>query len=165
MTPRRRPRRVQVTLRASEQDALAALAAARSEPEATTAARLLRAGLIDGGASLAAVVRRRAASAHDSRDRHDDSAAGWLPPERRAAAIEALRERYPDELRHLRGDALAIPLAAEQAAALSFMRELIDDGRYDDPRIEFAFAHELRGFAHWLQERRLDRRSARPSGR
>jgi hypothetical protein len=151
-----------VTLRASELDALASFAAERRQPEATAAAELVRAGLIDRGATLAAAVRRRTASAPDSRDRHGDGAADWLPPQRRAAAIEALRQRYPHELRHLRADALADPAAAEQAAALSLLRERIDDGRYDDPRIELAFAHELRAFSRWLQEHRLDRRHPRP---
>jgi len=140
-----------VTLRDSELDALATLAAERRQPEATAAAELVRAGLLDRGATLAAVVRRRTASAPDSRDRRGESAAGWLPPERRAAAIAALRDRYPHELRYLRGDALLDPATAEQAAALSFLREQIDDGRYDDPRIELLFGHELRVFSNWLQ--------------
>ncbi len=43
------------------------------------------------------------------------------------------------------------PATAEQAAALSLLREQIDEGRYDDPRIEFLFGHELRVFSRWLQ--------------
>src|SRR5437868_13062230 len=116
MSVSRRPRRVQVTLRDSELDALAELAAARSEPEATVAARLGRAGLIDRGASLVAVVRRRAAPARGDSGRRDADAADWLPPERRSVAIEALRNRYPHTLRHLRADTLDLPEVAEQAA-------------------------------------------------
>lgn len=151
MSARRRPRRVQVTLRDSELDALAELAAARSEPEATTAARLLRAGLIDRGASLAAVVRRRTTPAPGDRDRHGAGTADWLPPERHAAAIEALRTRYPHTLRHLRADALDVPEIAEQAAALAVWRDAIDNGTHADPRVELAFANSLQSFANWLQ--------------
>jgi len=153
-----------VTLRDSELDALAELAAARSEPEATTAARLLRAGLIDGGASLAAAVRRRTAPQPDNRAGHTASAAIWLPPNRRIAAIEQLRARYPHTLRHLRPEALDLLEVAEPVSALSLMREQIDTGRYDDPRIELAFSHELRVFARWLQEQRLDRSQVPGSG-
>lgn len=162
MTPRKRPRRVQVTLRASEHDALAALAAERRQPEATAAAELVRAGLIDRGASLAAAVRRRTTPRPDAGEGHAAGAAIWLPPDRRIVAIEALRARYPHTLRHLRPEALDLLEVAEPVSALSLMREQIDTGRYDDPRIELAFAHELRLFARWLQEQRLDRRSARP---
>ncbi len=153
MSVPRRPRRVQVTLRDSELDALAELAAARSEPEATVAARLVRAGLIDRGASLAAVVRRRTAPApaRDASDRHRAGAADWLPPQRRLAAIEALRNRYPHTLRHLRADTLDLPEVAEQAAALSVWREEIDSGAHSDPRVELAFANSLQHFANWLQ--------------
>lgn len=151
MSVPRRPRRVQVTLRDSELDALAELAAARREPEATVAARLVRAGLIDRGASLAAVVRRRTAPASGSGDRPGAGAVDWLPPQRRSAAIEALRNRYPHTLRHLRADTLDLPEVAEQAAALSVWREEIDSGAHSDPRVELAFANSLQHFANWLQ--------------
>lgn len=151
MSVPRRPRRVQVTLRDSELDALAELAAARSEPEATVAARLVRAGLIDRGASLAAVVRRRTAPPRGGSDRRNVRAADWLPPQRRSAAIEALRNRYPHTLRHLRADTLDLPEVAEQAAALSVWREEIDNGAHSDPRVELAFANSLQHFANWLQ--------------
>ncbi|MDO8186470.1 hypothetical protein Q5424_17445 [Conexibacter sp. JD483] len=142
---------MQVTLRDSERDELAALAAERNEPEATTAARLIRAGLFDRGASLAAVVRRRAASGCGNKEGHGTGAADWLPPERHAAAIDALRNRYPQKLRHLRADALDLPEIAEQAAALAVWREAIDRGAHADPRIELAFGNSLQSFANLLQ--------------
>jgi hypothetical protein len=152
MTARRtRPRRVQVTLNDSERDALAALAQRAHEPEATTAARLLRAALIDHGHTLDAAVRKRTTPTDTAKADTSDSGAPWLPPARRALAIEALRTRYPHELRHLRTDALTDPHISEQAAALSFWRQQLDDGVHTDPRMEFAFAHELRTFATWLQ--------------
>jgi hypothetical protein len=156
---------VAITLRDSERDALAALARRAREPEATTAARLIRASLIDNGASLDAAVRGRSAPSHSSGDRHADRAADWLPPAKLAAAIDALRERYPHELRHLRDDALSHTATAEQVAALALLREQIDSGRYDDPRMELLFAQELRVFARWLSEQRMDRRPSRPVGR
>ncbi|MDW5597317.1 hypothetical protein VSS74_23420 [Conexibacter stalactiti] len=147
----RRPRRVAITLRDSERDALAMLAQRAREPEATTAARLIRAALIDNGASLDAAVRRRTAAPNSSGDPDPDGAAGWLPPARRAAAIEELRERYPDELRYLRAGTLELPLVAEQAAALSVWREEIDAGKHLDPRMELAFANALEHFANRVQ--------------
>ncbi|MDW5595106.1 hypothetical protein VSS74_12205 [Conexibacter stalactiti] len=146
----RRPRRVAITLKPSERDALAALAHRAREPEATTAARLLRAALIDHGAALDAAVRQRNAPPAVA-EADAGSGAAWLPPSRRAVAIEALRDRYPHELKHLRGDPLADTHIAEQAAALSLWREQIDNGNHADPRMELAFSHELRTFANWLQ--------------
>lgn len=152
MTGRRRPRRVAITLAPSERDALQQLAHRAREPEATTAARLLRAALVDHGAALDAAVRQRTTPHNGTRPTSDDGAsAAWLPPSRRAVAIEALRDRYPHELRHLRADALADPAVAEQLAALTVWREQLDDGTHVDPRMELAFAHELRSLANWLQ--------------
>jgi hypothetical protein len=151
MTGRRRPRRVAITLVPSERDALQQLAHRAREPEATTAARLLRAALVDHGAALDAAVRQRTAPHNGTRPTSDDGGAAWLPPGRRAVAIEALRDRYPHELRHLRADALTDPAIAEQLAALTVWREQLDDGTHVDPRMELAFAHELRSLANWLQ--------------
>jgi hypothetical protein len=147
----RRPRRVAITLRDSERDALAMLAQRAREPEATTAARLIRAALIDNGATLDAAVRSRSAGPRGSGGPGPDGAAGWLPPARRAASIEELRDRYPDELRYLRAATLELPLVAEQAAALSVWREELDTGKHADPRMELAFANALEHFANRLQ--------------
>src|SRR6266511_2877973 len=152
MTVVRRTPRIAIPLTPGERDALRQLAAAGSEPEARVAGRLLRAALADQGASLDQAPRYRVTTRRPDPVEHDGAAA-WLPPSARAAGIAALHERYPAELRHLSADPFADALVAEQLAALSVWRERLDDGQHDDPRMELAFAHELRDIAAWLQTR------------
>jgi len=145
MTARRTPR-IAIVLAPSERDALRQLAAEDDEPVSTTAARLVRSALAERGAKLEAARRNR------TRNRAERGAqSAWLPPAARAAAIVALRNRYPDELRHLPPDPLHDPIIAEPLAALTVWRDQLDDGAHADPRMEIAFAHELRSFAAWLQ--------------
>ncbi len=144
MSARRSPR-IAIVLASSERDALQQLAAAHDEPVSTTAAQLVRSALAERGARLEATrrgARRRA-------DRGADPP--WLPPSARADAIATLRDRYPDVLRHLPPDPLRDPVIAEPLAALTVWRDQLDDGTHADPRMEIAFAHELRSFAAWLQ--------------
>lgn len=159
----RRPRRVAITLTDSERDRLADLARRAREPEATTAARLVRDGLINTGAALDAAVRGRAVPRRRSGDR-DSGATLWLPPAGQAAAIEELRVSFPFSLRHLRAEHLDISEVAAAAAALAAWRDEINS-EHEDPRMVLAFVHELRGFSHWLGELRLDRRPSRLEGR
>lgn len=137
--------RTAIVLAPGELDALRQLAAEHGEPASTTAARLVRSALAERGARLGAArhgVRRHAGRGAEP---------PWLPPTARAEAITALRDRYPAELRHLPLDPLRDPVIAEPLAALTVWRDQLDDGAHADPRMEMAFAHELRSFAAWLQ--------------
>ena len=154
-----RPGRVAISLSEGERRALRALAERRSEPPSTTAARLVRACLAEAGAILdAPPVRRRGPAVEDDGER----TAPWLPTSRRADAIEALRDRYPYELRGLPEDLGADRLVAERVAALSVWRDELDTGRRGDPRDELAFAAELTSLARWLEERGRRRLSRAP---
>lgn len=154
---RRRPERVAVSLSAGERTALRDLARANGEPEATTAGRLLRAGLASAGAALDAPVRRRrgptATSAPRERATTGAAAPRWLPTSYRAAAIAALGDRYPQELRTVPADLSGDRLLAERLAALSVWRDELDAGLYPDPRAELSFSGELVAIARWLEER------------
>jgi hypothetical protein len=144
MSARRTPR-IAIALSPGERDALRQLAAEQGEPPSTTAARLVRTALAEGGASMEPAPRRAGRpAAHGSEP-------PWLPPAARADAIAALQDRYPAELRHLPADPLHEPVITEPLAALTVWRDQLDDGTYADPRMEIAFANELRSFAAWLQ--------------
>lgn len=144
MSARRTPR-IAIVLAAGERDALQQLSSERGEPASTTAARLVRSALADQGTRLEAV--RRGARRRTVREAEP----AWLPPTARAGAIAALQDRYPAELRHLPADPLRDPVVAEPLAALTVWRDQLDDGAHADPRMEIAFASELRSFAAWLQ--------------
>lgn len=137
--------RIAIVLEPGERDALRQLAAEHDEPVSTTAARLVRSALAERGARLEAA--RRGARRRAERGTEPP----WLPPATRADAITALRDRYPAELRHLPPDPLRDPIIAEPLAALTVWRDQLDDGAHADPRMEIAFAHELRSFGAWLQ--------------
>jgi hypothetical protein len=137
--------RIAIVLAPGERDALQQLAAEHGEPASTTAARLVRSALAERGATLEGARR-------GPRHRAERGAEPpWLPPATRADAIAALQDRYPAELRHLPADPLRDPIIAEPLAALTVWRDQLDDGAHADPRMELAFAHELRDFAAWLQ--------------
>ena len=108
-------RRVSVSLSDGERQALAELAARRHEPAATTAARLVRAGLADAGAALDAPPKRRTGPATHVPEGQPPA---WLPPSEHWAAVQALCERYPYELRGVPDDDKADRLVAERLAAL-----------------------------------------------
>jgi hypothetical protein len=137
--------RIAIVLAPGERDALQQLAAERGEAVSTATARLVRSALAERGATLEAARR----GARRRPVRRGEPA--WLPPAARADAITALRDRYPAELRHLPADPLRDPVIAEPLAALTVWRDQLDDGAHADPRMEIAFAHELRSFAAWLQ--------------
>lgn len=147
--------RVAITLTPGERAALRQLAREAAEPEARTAARLLRAALAEHHMlPLDAPSRQR----RGPRQGTGITGAAWLPPTRRLFDIEALRARYPRELRHLPPDPLAEPAIAEPLAALTVWRERLDSGEDNDPLAELAFAQELHGLAHRLQARTTEGR-------
>lgn len=143
-------RRIAVSLSQGERDALRELAQRRGEPPATTAARLVRVGLADAGAYLDTPPARRRGPRTPAGETTSPS---WLPPAARAAAIDALRDRYPHELRGAPDDLTADRLVAERLAALSVWRDELDAGLRRDPRDELAFGAEVAALARWLEER------------
>lgn len=158
---RARTERIAVSLSRGEREALRELSARRAEPEATTAARLVRAGLAEAGAALdPPPVRRRGPErrAHKTPDAPGAAEVAWLPPSRRAGAISALCERYPIELRGVPSDLDPDRLLAERLAALSAWRDELDAGLHRDPRMELVFGAELVSVARWLEERSRRRR-------
>ena len=155
MSDGRAPRRVALTLAVDERAALRAIAARRGEPEATTAARFVRAGLAGDGAELdEPPQRRRGPKPPPRREPSGGGGCPWLPPGEHGAAVARLRDRYPNDLRHVPdrlGDDRAL---AERLAALSVWRAEIDAGLHRDPRVELAFSDELARTSRWLEERR-----------
>ncbi len=87
----------------------------------------------------------------------------WLPPvaktalaewaRSRAAAVQALIDRYPAELSALDDGWAKDAAVREQLWALTVWRDQLDTGTHQDPRIEIAFASALRDFATYLRER------------
>ncbi len=154
--------RVAVTLSRGERDALRQLATSRSEPEATTAARLVRAGLADAGARLDPPPKRRRGPARpatpNSPNGSNPNPVAWLPASDRAPAVAQLAERYPLDLRELSMPPLSDRAACERLAALSVWRDQLDTGAHHDPRVELMFSDELARTSRWLEERRRKRR-------
>lgn len=140
--------RVGISLSGDEREALTELARRRGEPRATTAARLVRAGLVDEGAVLDEPPKRRRGPAVP-----EESKVAWLPPSARQAAIDALKDRYPHDLKGAPADLSSDRLAAERLAALSVWRDELDSGLRPDAREELAFAAELSAVAKWLEDR------------
>ena len=157
-----KPQRVAVSLSRGERDALRELAVRRSEPEATTAARLVRAGLADAGARLDPPPKRRRGPAQpttpSSPNGSNSNTAAWLPASTRAPAVAQLSERYPLDLRELSMPPPSDRAACERLAALSVWRDQLDTGTHPDPRVELMFSDELARTARWLEERRRKRR-------
>jgi hypothetical protein len=154
--------RVAVSLSRGERDALRELAVRRSEPEATTAARLVRAGLADAGAHLDPPPKRRrgpsrsaAPTTANGREQRD---VAWLPASVCATAVAQLSERYSLDLRDAVMPDSSDRAAAERLAALSVWRDQLDSGAHPDPRVELMFSDELARTARWLEERRRRRR-------
>lgn len=154
MTDHRAPRRVALTLAVDERAALRAIASRRSEPEATTAARFVRAGLAGDGSELDAPPQRRRGPQPLPRPAPDASdGCPWLPVSERATAIAQLRERYPGYLRRVPDRLDDDAAIAERLAALTVWRGEIDSGLHRDPRAELAFSDELARTWRWLDER------------
>lgn len=146
-----RTERVAISVTGDERAALRALAADRSEPEATAAGRLVRAGLENAGAVLGAAPRLRRAP-----NGAEPSTALWLPTDRRAAAVLGLLARYPSDLGAI-PDHATDRLVAEQLAALSVWRDSIDAGQRPDPREEVAFGDVVMRLGPALAQRRRRR--------
>jgi hypothetical protein len=140
--------RVAITLAPGERDALRQLAHQRGEAPATTAGRLVRAALLDHGAHLDdAPARRTGPPGPRATARRP---ARSVP----AGAIEALRARYPVELRHAPADPAADALVNETLTALARWRADLDTaGDEANPRETLYFCEELRRAASWLQDR------------
>ena len=143
------PKRVAISLGASERDELQRLAYEAGEPIATVAGRLVRAGLADHGAKLDIPPARRAGPPRGRRSKRGAPAA-----DAPTGSLDALRARYPRELRHLLADLDGDAYLAEQTAAFITWRARLDLAGPDaDPREALAFAYELDSFAHRLQDR------------
>jgi hypothetical protein len=145
-------RRVPVSLSPGEHEALGALAAERREGLATTAGRLLRDALTGAGTALDEPPKRRGARTQPQAA--EPAGALWLPTQQRAAAILALRDRYPHDLRAVGDDYQRDPVVAESLAALSVWRDELDAGLHRDPRLELAFGETLMRFGRQAEERR-----------
>ena len=154
--------RVAVSLSRGEREALRELAARRSEPEATTAARLVRAGLADAGARLDAPPKRRRGPARPATPSpgsgSEPRAVAWLPASACSVAVAQLSERYSLDLRDAVMPEAGDRAAAERLAALSVWRDQLDAGTHADPRVELTFSDELARTARWLEERLRRRR-------
>jgi len=154
--------RVAVSLSRGERDALRELATHRSEPEATTAARLVRAGLADAGARLDPPPKRRRGPVRAEPSSPAQPEAGqpvpWLPTTVCAAAVSALTERYPLDLRAALAPGAGDRASGERLAALSVWRDQLDVGAHQDPRVELLFSDELVRTGRWLEERSRRRR-------
>lgn len=142
--------RVAISLTSDERAALKQLARRRSEPEATTAARLVRAGLTEDGACLERPPARRRGPDGDA------NSAG--PVVDREAAIAMLTERYPVELLRPRMSMSDDVLLLERLAALARWRDQLDADAPAEPRAELAFHAELVAVSRWLDERQRQRR-------
>lgn len=149
--------RVALSLSPGERDALRELARRRGEPEATAAARMVRAGLADLGARLDDPPQRRRGPSLASGDPLPKPVA-WLPTSKRARAVAALIERYPGDLRAALLPADGDRGGAERLAALSVWRDQLDTGQFPDPRVEVAFGDELVRTGRWLEDRSRRRR-------
>lgn len=139
-------KRIAISLGVGERDALQQLAHEAGEPIATTAGRLVRAALVDHGAQLDAPPARRAGPPRARGAKRSTPAA--------AGSLDALRARYPRELRHLPADVDRDAYLAEQTAAFITWRARLDAAGTDaDPREVLAFGYELDSFATRLQDR------------
>jgi hypothetical protein len=140
-------KRVAISLGVGERDALQQLAHEAGEPIATTASRLVRAALADLGTQLDAPPARRAGPPRAKRRAAPVAGAS-------ASAINALRVRYPRELRHLPDDLERDIYLVEVIAAFVTWRARLDAAGTDaDPREALAFAYELERFAARLRDR------------
>jgi hypothetical protein len=139
-------KRVAISLGVGERDELQQLAHEAGEPIATVAGRLVRAALADHGAQLDTPPARRAGPPRGRRTKRRQ------PPV--AGTLDALRARYPRELRHLPADLDGDAYLAEQTAAFIAWRARLDAAGTDaDPREVLAFGYELDSFAARLQDR------------
>ena len=142
--------RVAISLTTSERTALKQLAHRRNEPEATTAARFVRAGLLDDGAALDRPPTRRRGPETSTVATH-----AALDHE---TAIALLTERYSLDLAGSRQALASDRLATERLTALARWRDHLDADASPDPRHELGFHAELIAVSRWLEERSRRRR-------
>jgi hypothetical protein len=143
-------KRIAISLTVAERDELQQLAHEAGEPIATVAGRLVRAALADHGAQLDTPPARRSGPPRGRGSKRRPASGADAP----AGSIEALRARYPRELRHLPAALDADAFIAEQTAAFATWRALLDAAGPDaDPREALAFGYELDSFAARLQDR------------
>lgn len=157
-----RSKRVAISLTESEHAALQTIAQQRRVPVSKLLAQMARSDLALEHADPPAHPEAPASAEPDL-----PSVAGtgplWLPPvaksalaewaRSRAAAVQALIDRYPAELSALDDGWAKDAAVREQLWALSVWRDQLDAGTHPDPRIELAFAGALRDFAFYLRER------------
>jgi hypothetical protein len=153
-----RSKRVAVSFTERQHDALQATASRQRIPVAQLVARIVR-GHLATGEDEAPVSSPIAADL--ARPPEASVGPAWLPPieptaptewaRQRAAAVQALLDRYPGELASLSDSWATDAAVREQLWALTVWRDLL--GAYDDPRMELAFAGAMGDFAISLRER------------
>ena len=152
--------RVAVSLTEREHDALRESANRQRVPVAKAAARMIRGHLATGGEDSLPPPGGAPPTAGATKDLTPPP---WLPPrdragyrewaQVRAAAVQALLDRYPRDLAALADDWATNAALREQLWALSVWRDHLDVGVHDDPRMELAFAGSLSDFAAYLRDR------------
>lgn len=157
-----RSQRVAVSLTQREHTALQAMAQRQRVPVSKLIAQMARSQLALEHADPPAHPETLATAEPDP-----PSVVGagpiWLPPvaksalaewaRSRAAAVQALIDRYPAELSALDDGWAKDAAVREQLWALTVWRDQLDTGTHRDPRIELTFAGALRDFATYLRER------------
>lgn len=158
-----RDQRVSVSFTRRTVGQLDALAEALGTTRAGLIARWVETMLRSGGlppASAPAATDR--APQHHNGGGATVPVGGWLPPagsDGRAVEawwieqrlrVQALRERYPAQLRRLPATYEHEPILREPVWALAHWRAQLDAGEHDDPRMELAFNRALRDFAELL---------------
>lgn len=154
-------KRVSVGFTEREHDTLASIAEHERVGISTVLARIVRAQLATGAATI--VEPKTAALAATAPAALAAEGPAWLPPldpqererwvRERAAAVQAMIDRYPLELAALEEGWPRDAATREQLWALTAWRDLLDTGTYDDPRMELAFASSLAEFARYLADR------------
>jgi len=157
-----RSKRVAMSFTESEHTALQTIAQRQRVPVSKLLAQIARSHLALEHTDLPAHPEAPEAAEPDL-----PSVAGerpkWLPPvaksalakwaRSRAAAVQALIDRYPAELFVLDDGWAKDAAVREQLWALTVWRDQLDTGTHHDPRIELTFASALRDFAIYLRER------------
>ncbi len=157
-----RSKRVAISLTESEHTALQTIAHRQRVPVSKLLAQIARSHLAIEHADPPAHPEAPASAEPDLPSVTGEGPT-WLPPvakpalaqwaRSRAAAVQALIDRYPAELSALDDGWAKDAAVREQLWALTVWRDQLDTGAYEDPRIELAFASALHDFAFYLRER------------
>lgn len=152
--------RIAVSLTPREHDTLRETANRQRVPLAKAAAQIIRGHLATGQDDSPLPFETGAETLASARH---VSPPPWLPPMgksayqewglSRASAVQALLDRYPEELAALSDGWASDAAVREQLWALSVWRDQLDVGVHDDPRMELAFARSLSDFTIYLRER------------